>query len=206
MIVIEPVKLKYILKEDFLESYIVLKQVSLIELIHQKQEIYLVKFLKAVFDNNEKILEYIFKGTDGITDYIKEHKKLIEIVEKINELDYEALTSKENNENNQKALSVSDGMVLLTVYSGFSEEALLEFTFIHYKKCITEFHYKFQFNAIVNLLGNSYGGKDAFDIINKCNPLLVDRDGKTLKKNNNRLTIKDLEGMGIEIDNNAKLL
>ena len=69
-------------------------------------------------------------------------------------------------------------------------------SFILYKDVIKELSIKFNYDAVVHILGNSYATK-ANDIIDKSNPFNV-----SVKNNSNkpkRLTAKDLVACGLEV-------
>lgn len=82
---------------------------------------------------------------------------------------------------------------MLGVHSGLAENTVDECSYIFYKDCIKELAIKFQYDAIVHILGNPYVG-DSQEAVQEQNPFNF-----TEKKKNNKLTLEDLKNSGIEI-------
>jgi len=84
VIKVKPVKVKHI-KNNFYGHYLILKQMGIVKLLkYADGESVLKKFLNAVFNDNQKIIEKVIDELDN--DKIK---KILDIVKKINEIDDE---------------------------------------------------------------------------------------------------------------------
>jgi len=81
---IKPVKLKYII-DGFYGSYVLLKKMGLIKLFsYSDGKLLLDKFLISVFDNEQNIIDKFCEELNEI-----KMKELIDIVQKVNELEDE---------------------------------------------------------------------------------------------------------------------
>lgn len=88
---------------------------------------------------------------------------------------------------------------MLSVYSGFMENEIDEFTVKHYNECLKFLQIKVNFESISNLYGNPYA-TDSSKIVNSANPFNTNntsRDTNSKKSNRPRLTLQVLESMGV---------
>lgn len=95
---------------------------------------------------------------------------------------------------------------MLGVYCGLSENIIDECSYIYFNDCIKELGIKLNYDAIVNLFGNS-NMENPSEEVQKYNPFNMSiTQNDTQHKN--KTTLEDLKRMGINIkvDKNAKLI
>jgi hypothetical protein len=80
------------------------------------------------------------------------------------------------------------------VHCGFTEKTIDDFSYMFYRDCITELALKLNYDAVVNILGNSFAGESS-NIVNESNPMLLDPDN--IPKTNKKLTMNDLRSVGL---------
>jgi hypothetical protein len=85
---------------------------------------------------------------------------------------------------------------MLGVHCGFTEDEILNFSYLYYKDCIAELAIVFRYNAVSHVLSNPYAGEEGSKMVESSNPFNVKQgEAKAVKKP--KATMGLLNNLGI---------